>query len=231
MQKKTIILLFVEAIIFLTIIFGGYYYMSRKIDTAEQNIRAYKGEIESLELKNGELLTVRDSYILKKNELEEELGITKSEIKELKKKLNSTLTYISKIEAEIRVDTIETVRDSIVYVDSNPSIHFSYQDKWLSFNGQTNILNNIPNTSIYNLLVSTSAKVGLTEDYQFFIQTDNPYVKFTSIEGSVIDGTKLYPKKQKWSWGLQGGMGMVYGMTQKQFDLGLYLGIGVEKKF
>ena len=89
----------------------------------------------------------------------------------------------------------------------------------------------MPNTSIYNLLVSTSAKVGLTEDYQFFIQTDNPYVKFTSIEGSVIDGTKLYPKKQKWSWGLQGGLGMVYGLTQKQVDLGLYLGIGVQKKF
>ena len=86
-SKKSIISLIIEAVIFLGIISFGYQTISNKLKRSEQNIIAYKNQIEQLELKNGELLSTRDSYLMDKNQLEEELDITKKEIKELEKKL------------------------------------------------------------------------------------------------------------------------------------------------
>jgi hypothetical protein len=230
MQKKTIILLLVEAIIFLSILFGGYYNMSRKLDVAYQNIETYKGDVDNLELKNGELISIRDSYIMDKKEIQEELDITKKQYRELEKLLDSKIAYISKLEATIRVDSVVTIRDSIVYVgDEITSILFTYNDNWVKFVGESDILEK--KTALYDISIDAPLTIGLTDNYQLFVKSPNPYVHFSSIDGYVVDESKLYPKKQKWSWGLQGGFGALYGLNQKQFDVGFYLGIGVEKKF
>ena len=230
MQKKTIILLVVEALVFLSILFGGYHYMSRKIDISDQNIKAYRDKVEEVELKNGELISIRDSYIVDKKELQEELEMSRKEYKELEKVLDSKIAYIAQMEANVKFDTVVTVRDSIVYVgDEVVSVIFNYKDDWLSFLGESDLASQ--KTSLFDVSINTPVTVGLTDDYQVFVKSPNPYVNFTSVESYIIDESKLYPKKPKWSWGLQGGFGVLYGLNQKQFDVGLYLGIGVERKF
>ena len=119
MDRKSIISLFIEAAIFIAIIMFGWHYYSTQLDTSEHNLKTACGKIEQLELKNGDLLTSRDSYIAKTSDLEELLGISKQEVRELKQTLGEKLAYISKLEAQIETGPIIIQKDSIVYVDKN----------------------------------------------------------------------------------------------------------------
>ena len=227
-DRKSIIGLIIEAVIFIGIISFGYKIMDEKLDISEQNLIAYKSKMEQLELKNGELITTRDSYILDKYKLEEELSISKKEVKDLEKKLKSTLAYISNIESEVRIDTIETVRDSIIYInDSDIDVKFNYSDEWLSFNGLTRIRDAQSKTSLRNVNMIVPLTIGLTDNYKLFIQSDNPYVNFTSMEGAVIDGSKLIQKQRKLGLSIQGGFGATYDILSKGLGIGPYLGLGV----
>ena len=129
MDKKSIISLFIEAALFIAIIMFGWNYYNNQLNTSEHNLKTACGKIEQLELKNGDLLTARDSYIAKTSDLEELLGITQSEVRELKKTLGDKVAYISKLEAQIETGPIIIQKDSIVYIDKNIESHFKYNDQ------------------------------------------------------------------------------------------------------
>lgn len=227
-DRKSIIGLIIEAVIFIGIISFGYKIMDEKLDISEQNLIAYKGKMEQLELKNGELITVRDSYIMDKKQLEEELGVTKKEVKNLEKKLESSLAYISNIESQVRIDTVTIVKDSIIYDEGDiAKIHCDYQDEWFGVKVTTDLTGPEITTSLFDITMDVPLKVGLTDNYKLFIQSDNPYVNFTSMEGAVIDGSKLRQKQRKLGLSIQGGMGMNYDLISKQLGVGPYLGVGV----
>lgn len=227
----------VEAIIFIAIIAGVYGFLSNKLDISEQNVVAAYGKVEELTLKNGDLMAVRDSHITTINNLENQLNITTKEAKELQRKLNSKIAYISELESQVRVDSIVTVRDSIIYVDNTAKkmiASFHYDDKWMSFNGENEFTfgeNYECNTTLHNFTMRTPLVVGLTNDYQIFVKSANPYVQFTDIEGAVIDKQALRPRKKRFSWGLQFGVGAMYDVWHKQVAVGPYGGLGVEINF
>ena len=231
MNNKSLITIIIEALIFIGIIMFGISYYNKKIDTYDQNIKAFKGSIEQLELKNGELISTRDSYILKIKDLEEYIGVTEKEVKDLKKKLGSSLAYISRLESNIKVDTIVTIKDTIIYKDRETDIRFNYKDQWISFTGQTLFDNKTSNTKLFDLNVYSPLTVGLTDDYQIFVKSPNPYLHFTDIEGAVIDGSKLKPKKTRFNWGFQLGFGVSYDIFEQNYSIGTYGGIGVEVNF
>lgn len=231
MDKKSIISMIVEAALFIGIINFMWNKYDDKLDISEQNLIAYKNEMIQLKLKNGELINANDSYILKAKELEEQFDLSKQEIKYLEKKLGASLSYISKLESNIRIDTLETVRDSIVYKKDTTEMRFTYSDDWVSFRGMTSFINNISNTSVYDLKINVPLKFGVTDNYKVFAQSDNPYVSFTEMEGAAIYGSKFVPKKQHWSFGIQGGFGCGYDIITKQLTLGPYVGFGLQYKF
>jgi hypothetical protein len=227
----------VEAIIFIAIIAGVYGFFSNKLDISEQNVVAAYGKVEELTLKNGELIAVRDSHITTINNLENQLNITTKEAKELQRKLNSKIAYISELESQVRIDSIVTVRDSIIYVDNTAKkmiASFHYDDKWMNFNGENEFTfgeNYECKTTLHNFTMRTPLVVGITNDYQIFVKSDNPYVQFTDIEGAVIDKQALRPRKKRFSWGLQFGVGAMYDVWHKQVAVGPYGGLGVELNF
>lgn len=227
----------VEAIIFIAIIAGVYGFFSNKLNISEQNVVAAYGKVEKLTLKNGELIAVRDSHITTINELEEVLSITKAEAKELQRKLDSKIAYISELESNVRVDSIVTVRDSIIYVDNTAKkmiASFHYDDKWMNFNGENEFTfgeNYECKTTLHNFTIRTPLVVGLTNDYQIFVKSENPYVNFSSIEGAVIDKQALLPRKKRFGWGLQLGIGAMYDVVDKNVAVGPYAGLGIELNF
>jgi hypothetical protein len=227
----------VEAIIFIAIIASVYGFFSNKLDISEQNVVAAYGKVEELTLKNGELIAVRDSHITTINSLENQLNITTKEAKELQRKLNSKIAYISELESQVRVDSIVTIRDSIIYVDNTAKkmiASFHYDDKWMNFNGENEFTfgeNYECKTTLHNFTMRTPLVVGITNDYQIFVKSDNPYVQFTDIEGAVIDKQALRPRKKRFSWGLQFGVGAMYDVWHKQVAVGPYGGLGVEINF
>lgn len=234
MNKKTILLLIVEALLFLGIISLIIVNRNEKLNDLDQNLKASQQELYQLELKNKDVITVRDLYIIKEKELSELLDIKNDEIKDLKKKLKSNINYIADIKSNVRIDTISIVKDSIVYL--SPTIltsDFCYYDEWLHFNGSStmNLETDRNEIIINNLDMNIPIRTGLTDDYQIFIQSDNPYVEFSSIEGAVIDKSKLNPEKNRWNFGLQFGFGGQYGLINNRFDVGPYFGAGVEFNF
>lgn len=231
MNKKSIFSLCIEACIFIIIISLMHSYFSRENEILNQNLIAYKTNLEEVELKNGELIAFRDSYILQINELEEQFNISKKEVKDLKRQLGSSLAYISMLESNINIDTVVTVKDSIIYIDKNEvEVRFSYSDDWLGFNGLTKMKDGYANTSIYNMNMRVPLEIGLMENYKLYVKTDNPYVELSNIEGAVIDKSILYPKQKRWSWGLQGGFGFMYDVINKDISMGFYIGIGGQYK-
>ena len=197
----------------------------------EQTIKAYKDRIEVLEMENGDLISVRDSYILEINELEAQFDMTKQEVKELQKKLKSNLAYISKIESNVILDTIYMVKDSIIYRTDGIDATFGYKDNWLSLNGITSIQNNISTTKLFDIQMYTPLKVGLTNDYQIFVQSDNPYVQFTDIRGAAINNSLLTPKEKRFGFSIQAGFGAMYDIFNKNAAIGPYMGAGVHYNF
>lgn len=226
-----------EAIILIGISIFIWTHFNKEINVYEQNYNAARSELNKIILENNELLYEKDLYILKEKETNEILDANNKEIKELKKALNASIAYISELESNVRIDSIVTVRDSIVYVTPNNAlVNFSYSDEWVNIKGVNDIkfnddkIKNI-DTNITKLNINTPLTVGITDDYRIFVKTPNPYMEFTDIEGAIIDGSKFAPKKKRFSWGLQIGFGAQYGLFNKKIDLGPYGGVGMEINF
>ena len=237
MNKQTLLSYLIEAVVFIAIIAGLWGFYDRKLDISEQNLLAFKGKLEQVELKNGELLSSRDSYVATISDLEELLGITKQEVRDMQRQLNSKIAYIAELEQNTRVEYIEVVKDSIIYVDNDRQkviTSFHYNDNWLSFNGENEFTLGSEldcKTTLCNIQMNTPLTVGLTNDYKIFVKSDNPYVNFSSIEGAVIDKQALKPRKKRFGWGLQLGFGAMYDVIDKDVAVGPYAGAGIELNF
>ena len=232
MDRRSLISMLIEAIVFITILMVGWNYYDGRLDKSEQNLRVYRGQIADLELKNGDLVTARDSYIARTSELEDLLNISRKEVRDLKNTLGSKIAYISKLESQISTGPIIIQKDSIVYIEkSKIESHFKYNDEWISFKGITRIDGDVGSTQIDGINIFAPLKVGITNDYQIFVQTPNPYITFNEIEGAVIDGSKFAPKKKRFSWGIQVGFGAMYDVIKKDIAVGPYGGLGAEFNF
>jgi hypothetical protein len=72
---------------------------------------------------------------------------------------------------------------------------------------------------------------GITEDYKVWAKSPNPYLVIEDISSATVYGSTIYPKKKRWSWGLQVGFGAGYDVISKRFVVGPYAGAGVEYNF
>lgn len=197
------------------------------LHNAEHNLNVSRDSVRTLVLKNGEHVSTINSYILKKRELEEYLDISKSEIKELEKKLDSKVAYVSNTVTEVQYHDI-MMHDTIHIMDtSTSSYNIYYNDQWLKLHGISIINDSIVTTTLDTIYIPVPLQVGLTDDYQIWVKSKNPYLNVTSIEGAVIEGSKLNQKTKYWGLGIQGGIGVNYGIINKRIDVGPYIGIGI----
>lgn len=211
--------------ILLVIMSGAFYWQSQtqsELDRVAQNYQAVNDSMRVLVLKNHELLYEKEAYILKESELQTYIDITEEGIKEMKKKLKSSVDYISKIEGALIVDTIYT--NDTIYIDKDTTvIKFDYNDLWLSLNGTTKLHDNKSNTTINKIIVPINIETGFTENYSIFVKTDNPYVDIVGLNGAIIDENKFKPK---FKHELQVGVGFQYGLFNKNIDFGPQIGYG-----
>ena len=221
-KKYTLIII---GILLTIIMFMGYkqHNIQQQLNNTAQNYNASIDSLKIIELKNKELLYEKNTYILSESELNERIGVTEKEIKELKSRLKKSLDYVSKIEGNVKIDTIY-MNDTIYYDnDSIPTIHFNYNDKWLKLNGETTFDNNDPITLINNIEVPLDLTTGLTEDNSIFVKTNNPYVYINSLEGAIINEKDI---KLNFKHKLLIGAGFQYGLFNKNIDFGPQIGYG-----
>ena len=227
-DTKSIAVMILETVVFLGIVIGVSSKASAKIDKAEHNIDALQDSIEVIQTKNGDLYYEKESLILEKKELEKHLDISKKEVRELEKKLNSDLAYIADLEGQLNVKPAIIIKDSLVYVDNTPDHYkFSYDDKWLKFNGLTKFEGTSATTTVSNINIPIPIRVGLTDEYTIFVKSDNPYISFTDIQGAAIDKSRIADRSKRWNVGIQVGIGVQYGLINKSLDAGPYVGVGL----
>ena len=234
-DKKTIIGYLIEAVIFIALLAGVWGYYNKKLNTSEQNIKAMKGKVEVIELQNKELIYTRDLYFATINDLEELLDITKKQANDIQRRLDSKIAHIAQLEQEIKIEYVEVVKDSIVYITKDKLVaSFHYEDDWLNFDGE-NTFNTGDvfdyTTIIKNIKINAPLTVGLSDNYKIFVTTPNPYVSFTEIEGAVIDKSIMQPKKKRFGWGIHGGFGVVYDVIDKDVAVGPTVSFGVHVNF
>ena len=234
MTKKSWIILIIEALVFIALL-GTISRCSRdKIDTLEHNIGAYKNEIELVEAKNGELIAIKESLILSESEIKEELNLTKLEIKELEKQLDADIAYINKLEAEISIkDTLWLKPDTVfVKTDGTYVKTFEWKDGWTKINTSVSGNSIMDSKLTLNYLkIDVPLELGLTDDYKFWVKSENPYVNFTDIKSAVINNSSVKEKEKRWHHGISLGFGFQYGLFGKTWDFGPQLGYSIEYSF
>lgn len=230
MNKTTWIATIFEAILFILIIGAIKSCDNEKLSIATQNLIAAQDSIEVLQMKNGELIYEKSLYILSESELRDQLSISKSELKELKKTVGD-LSALVKTNTIVKIDTIYSTKDSIIYINDTTHHHFQYNDEWLSLDGLSMVYDGSGKTILYNIKVPTPISIGLTEEYNVFIKSPNPYLSITEIEGAILDKSKFSPKESHWSHGVQFGIGIQYGLFNKELDIGPQIGYSLQFNF
>lgn len=230
MERKTIILLIVEALIFTGIFFEYYNHTSNKEDIYKQNLIAAHDTIDVYKLKNNDLLFEKSLYISTEESLRKQLNVSKKELKELKKKVGE-LELLVDVNTEMKIDTIHSVKDSIIYINNDIEHRFGYKDKWMGLDGITRIKDDNASTTLYNIYMNAPLTIGLSKDYKFIVTTPNPYLNITSIEGSILENSKQSPKKSRWSQGIGFGLGFQYGFMNKSIDFGPQFGYYIKYEF
>ena len=215
----------------------GYSMRGMKNDNKilDRNYHAALEQVDTLRLKNGNLLAERNSFVASISDLEELLNISKKETKELQRKLDGKLLYISKLESEIEFrDEHPSIDTLTVYKDSSFIYKFNFSNDWYSVAGTSSINNFLATTTLDKVKMSVPLTVGLTEDWKIFVETPNPYVSFDSISGAVLDRDTYLKQKKVQRWGLSISLGF-YGGYNLVGTKGFYLGpggsIGVSYKF
>ena len=234
MTKKSWIILIIEALVFIALL-GTVSRCSRdKIDTLEHNINTYKDRIEYVEDRNENLMVIKSSLILSEEEARKELELSKAEIKDLKKKLDADIAYIAKLESQIALkDTVFMKPDTVYITNDNIIIkQFSWNDDWTNMTASV-FGNTIEDSklSVNSLNMNVPLELGLTDDYKFWVKSENPYVKFTDIKSAIIDNSPVKAKEKRFHHGIYLGFGFQYGLFGSNWDFGPQAGYGFMYSF
>lgn len=230
MNKKNLIIAGVIALLVFIVVAMGAKIKSLKEDRDiyKHNFGAATEELNKEKMKNGDLLIERDSYVMKVKDLEK-IGLSsEAEIKELKKKLDNNIIYISQLEGEISARPV--VRDTVIITESGVRSMWTASDKpWYTINGWSESDGKRISTGIDEMKMSVPLKVGLTEDWTIFVRSSNPYVDFSSIDGAVLDRS-LYtqkPKTRRVGFGVWAGINTGWDINTKDVYVGPGLGVGI----
>lgn len=191
----------------------------------EDNYYTAIDSVNVIQTRNNELIYERDNFKLNYEELDK---VSKQKIKELEKEINKQINYISKLEGNIKIDTL-IIKDSVYISDDATHIIFDYSDDWFKINGVT-LLSQDTITTINNLYMDVPLVLGLTKDNNsIFVTTNNPYVSFSSITGTDLANT---PQSFKhWKWDVKFGFDFQYGLINKTLDNTPYIETGLEYIF
>lgn len=232
-NKKYILYIFIAACLLIAAFFVGRNSLKDDLMYSNQNLIAATDSIHKLNDLNAYEKSV---YYLKEKELNDMLGISNSEISKLKKELNDKIAYISKIESNIEIDTIFIDSTSVRVDSASIDISFKYNERWLEFNGDLTICKpeyDISKFNINYLNIPAPLTIGLTSGNKLFIESENPYINVSRMDGAYVIENMISKNalKPKWSHGISIGIGFQYGLVNKNLDFGPQVGYSVTYNF
>jgi len=202
---------------------------SQEIAQYEQNWKAAMDTVEYYKLKNGELLAERASFVPSETEMRQQLDMSKEELKDIKKKLGSAVAQLSKVQTEVRIDSIYIESEPEYVATDTISAPFQYSDDWLALAGRFNYGSGHCRTALDNISMDVPLTIGMTENKQYFVSTSNPYVHVTDIVSTINE--KSVPKKKHWGVGVTIGPSFGYDLRTKNIYYGIGGTIGINYSF
>ena len=196
-----------------------------KNERLQNNIEVLIDSVKVTELKNGDLLYSKQILEVENKELAEAVGLEKNKRKEVEKELGEKIKLLAKVDGKIKVDTL-ILKDTVVETNFGNRINFNFNDQYLSLDGTTCLSNGIAQTKINSLSMDVPAFIGKTNNKQFFIRSENPYVSFPNIRVA-----EEITRPKKWGLGIQVGIGCGYNLVDKGFFAGPYIGFGLSYNF
>lgn len=204
---------------------------SAKLEIAEHNVKALTDTITEVRLKNGELLNYKNSLVIDKKELEASLDISKKEVKELEKQLKQKIKYISKIEINSHIDTVNI--PTIVYMRDSATYRYGFgeSNQYYVIEGYVDVdSTQNASTTITRNDMNINMKVGLDDDWKIFAITDNPYVSISNLEGAMLNKNEYLKKEGRIkviTWGFHVGFGVNYDIRYGGFGYGPNISVGM----
>lgn len=187
--------------------------------------------------KIGELYKEKELYITNSKELEKINKELHNEIKNLK----DNPIIITKTETIIKFDSIyiesKTNLDSLTNDKIN---NYNFKNDYLTMNITHKLSKNNGSLFIDNINMNADLTYSIIENKKsnklsIIAKSNNPYLTINSIDGGFIDLDdskvlkRYYNKKNKWALSINGGYGIVYDTSNKNFVLGPTLSIGVSR--
>jgi hypothetical protein len=175
--------------------------------------------------KNGELYAEKMAFITTQNKLEEYNKELSDNVKELNKKLNIALNtkVIVKDTIKLPGDTIWISNEVTEWFESKLAIKDSVLDGILSYQLQKDYLL----YKSFDYTIQLPLEIYVTKDDQFIVKSINN-ARFPYISGYIdraIASMGDVQKPKRWSIGVGAGFGGQYGILNKKFDVGPYVGI------
>lgn len=201
---------------------------SQDIAQYEHNWKAARDSIEYYKLANDDLMAEKRAFIVSEAEARELLNMSQAELKDIKKQLGSALATITKLKAEVRIDSIYIESEPMVSNDSI-FIPFTFKDEWLTLSGQSEYHSGKAFTNIYNITTSTPLTIGLSETGKYYVVTPNPYLHVTDITSTISE--KVIPKKKRWGIGVGIGPSVGYDFHHKDIYYGIGGTVGITYNF
>lgn len=234
-KSNKVFLIIIGVLVVLLLILGCYMReMKNDSKILNQNYQTALEQVDTFRLKNGNLLAEKNSFVASISDLKELLNISRKEVQELQRKLDGKLLYISKLESEIEFrDEHPSIDTVTIYKDSNFVYKFNFSNDWYYVAGTNSINNSLATTTLDKVKISVPLTVGLTEDWKIFVETPNPYVSFSNIDGAVLNkDTYLKQVKRKpWGIGLSVGFYGGYDLIHKNIYAGPGLGLSISYNF
>lgn len=229
-------------IIFLLIIFCIFLILLNvnTCSRSNNNITQITDSISKIKTKDGKTYIVKTVPVYIKNK--EIPDSIKEIIKELKKeKINPVAVTKTEIKTVIKNVTVPS------YIEKFPG---TYRIKWnyinnsmpsgnyiiLAGNTVCDSLMKKSNTVLDSLIVASNLTLALADGVQgkmrILVQSSNPFLRFTSIDGAIIDPRKSkiikqYFKPSRWGISVNAGYGLGWNSGSGNFIYGPYIGIGL----
>ena len=191
---------------------------------ARDSVEIYKGQYNTYYIKSA-------YYKKNLNEASKLLNIKDEQIKELKKsakKDKAKIEYLTKINTEIKIDTVE-VPVEVIVKDTIKTYNFNYNtDPWLKFHGELTANKDL--VKIYDINIPNPMIIGLDDKHKIHITSNNPYLQVTDIKALSIPGFNKNGKYNPWGFCIYAGWGIQYDLLHNTFGTGPQIGIGVSYK-
>lgn len=215
-----------------------------------QNIAAYTDSIRSYSTKNNKLIFETSAFITENNSLKKLNYDLYNELKEIKDNpivIIKPEIIITEIPFEVPILPINNWNwnsDSSLYIRN-----FKWESNVIYPKGNfRNLAGNFDilidtlfsvNTSKMRITtneIGITLVTGLTENkkglLEIFVKSDYPNFNITNLSGALIDPAnskvlkKIYRPK-RWGFGIYGGYGIDYNITDRNINHGIQIGIGI----